>query len=95
MIFENSRYAATGVETTLTASGEEVRSVRIPSYYGRDFSARRHTITEGERLEQLAWRYYRDPEAWWIIAVANPEILYPEDIPAGTEVRVPDAASVR
>jgi len=44
----------------------------------------------GERLDLLAWKYYQDPELWWIISAANPELrkdsLYLEP---GIQVRVP------
>jgi phage tail protein X len=44
----------------------------------------------GERLDLLAWKYYKDATLWWIIAAANPELrkdsLYLEP---GIQVRVP------
>ena len=44
----------------------------------------------GERLDLLAWKYYQDPELWWIISAANPELrkdsLYLE---VGSQVRIP------
>jgi phage tail protein X len=46
--------------------------------------------TIGERLDLLAWKYYQDPELWWIISAANPELrkdsLYLEP---GLQIRVP------
>ena len=30
-----------------------------------------HTIMDGDRLDMLAYRYYRDSKKWWIIADAN------------------------
>ena len=46
--------------------------------------------TTVERLDLLAWKYYQDPELWWIISAANPELrkdsLYLEP---GIQVRVP------
>lgn len=43
----------------------------------------------GDRLETLAMRFYRDPELWWIIAEANPEITDIQNISAGTVLRIP------
>ena len=44
----------------------------------------------GERLDLLAWKYYQDPELWWIISAANPELrkdsLYLEP---GIQLRIP------
>ena len=46
--------------------------------------------TVGDRLDNLAYSYYRDSTLWWIIAVANNNAtkgaLYP--IP-GTQLRIP------
>ena len=46
--------------------------------------------TIGDRLDSLAYSYYRDPTLWWIISVANNNItrglLFP--VP-GTQLRIP------
>jgi phage tail protein X len=44
----------------------------------------------GDRLEALAMKFYRDPERWWIIAEANPEVADVQVIPAGTVLRIPN-----
>ncbi|MER5473786.1 tail protein X [Streptomyces sp. NPDC002935] len=51
--------------------GSELR--RLPVTEG-EF---RHTLAEGERLDHLAYTYYGDPQAYWRICDANPEILSP------------------
>jgi hypothetical protein len=40
----------------------------------------RHTVAEGERLDHLAFRYYRQPRKWWRICDANPAFLSPLDL---------------
>lgn len=45
----------------------------------------------GERLDQLAARYYGDPSLWRVIAAAN-NIADPSAIPAGTLLRIPPPA---
>ena len=46
--------------------------------------------TLGDRLDLLAFSYYKDSTLWWIIAAANPELrkdsLYLEP---GTQIRIP------
>jgi hypothetical protein len=46
--------------------------------------------TVGDRLDSLAYMYYKDPELWWVISVANNHItkgsLFPQP---GTQLRVP------
>jgi phage tail protein X len=52
--------------------------------------------TEGDRLDSLAYSYYRDTSMWWIIAAANNNatkgMLFPTP---GTQLRIPtDLSSV-
>jgi phage tail protein X len=46
--------------------------------------------TQGDRLDNLAFQYYRDSTLYWIIAAANPELtlgsLFP---PLGVQIRIP------
>ena len=46
--------------------------------------------TVGDRLDNLAYSYYRDSTLWWIIAMANNNAtkgaLFPEP---GTQLRIP------
>lgn len=56
-----------------------------------------HTVSDGERLRQVAWRKYRDPEKWWIIAdyaiQDGHRMLFPDrDLEAGMVLRMPSAA---
>jgi hypothetical protein len=39
-----------------------------------------HTIVDGDRLDQLAFMYYRQPRKWWRICDANPEFLSPMEL---------------
>ena len=46
--------------------------------------------TEGDRLDNLAFQYYKDPTLYWIISSANPQI--PSNslfIPIGAQLRIP------
>ena len=42
---------------------------------------------EGDRCDNLAQRFYSDPNLWWFIARANN--LKTMNIPAGTSLRIP------
>jgi nucleoid-associated protein YgaU len=46
--------------------------------------------TVGDRLDSLAFSYYKDPTLWWVIAMANNNatkgLLYPTP---GTQLRIP------
>jgi hypothetical protein len=37
----------------------------------------RHTVNAGDRLDQLAYKYYGQPLQWWNICDANPDFLSP------------------
>jgi len=43
--------------------------------------------TEGDRCDNLAFRFYGDPHLWVVIARANS--LKTMNIPAGTHLRIP------
>lgn len=47
--------------------------------------------TEGDRLDILANQFYGDDSNWWIIAIANPNVLSFNSIyiEPGTELRIP------
>lgn len=48
-----------------------------------------YVTREGDTFEMLAVRVYRDPLQYWRIADINPQIKYPDVIPAGTLIRLP------
>jgi hypothetical protein len=37
-----------------------------------------HTVEDGDRLDHVAYKYYRQPTKWWRISDANPEFLSPQ-----------------
>ena len=58
-----------------------------------------HEVKAGERIRQIAWRYYRDPGAWWVIAdyaiQDGHRILFPDrDLTAGMVLRLPSVAQM-
>lgn len=40
----------------------------------------RHVLADGDRVDQLADRYYGDPMAWWQICDANSDFLSPWEL---------------
>src|SRR5262245_25968981 len=38
----------------------------------------RHTVEDADRLDHLAYKYYRQPTKWWRLSDANPEFLSPQ-----------------
>jgi phage tail protein X len=48
-----------------------------------------HTTTEGERWDQLAWRYYGDARRYLPIVQANPHVPISATLPAGLTLAIP------
>ncbi|HYC93813.1 MAG TPA: hypothetical protein VEO54_31710 [Thermoanaerobaculia bacterium] len=89
MFFRGSRYAKVEEARLTTSDGREVAYKKtrfIPVTTGR-FG---HMVDEGERLDHIAWRYYRDPERFWRLCDAN-AALWPDDLVAepGRTIVVP------
>lgn len=49
-----------------------------------------HRVTQGDvnRIDLIAYRYYRDCNLWWIIAEAN-NVLNPLKLEVGSVLRIP------
>jgi nucleoid-associated protein YgaU len=89
MIFEGSRYDREPVVRAPTAEG-----VSYPTIYPRFvpnplFLASTYRTVTGDRLDVLAGQAYGNSELWWVLARANPDVFYPEDIAPGTLILVP------
>ena len=48
-----------------------------------------YTVTEVDRIDLLAFRFYMDARLWWVIAVANDMELIPAELNTGDELRIP------
>lgn len=89
MFFKGSRYAKVGDLTGKDAAGREVRYKKVrlmpptPATTG-------HIVHQGERLDHIANRYYRDPERYWRICDAN-LVLWPDELveQAGRIILIP------
>jgi hypothetical protein len=78
LIFKGSRYQNVPVNTVTTANGQTVTALGIrfiPPTPAGFFQ----TFTSDQRLDHLAYRFYRNPEKFWLIADANTE-MDPEDL---------------
>ena len=89
MIFKGSRYAKTAVINPPDTTGENPRSLAarvMPKTSG----AFEYTVMEGERLDQLAARFYSEPKKYWLLLDANPEPLNPfELLVPGRRIKIP------
>lgn len=74
------------------------RYTQITNSVGRAVTQRKPRISsryvvvvaiEGQTFEELASRHMNDSQLYWRIAELNPQIPYPDEIPAGTRLRIP------
>ena len=87
-IIAGSRYADSKV-ATVVKDGKDV-AVIVPSMQ-QPFSFKyvSHQVTEGERVDNIAYQYYTDPTMWFRIADANPDVLFWDDLAPGLVLRIP------
>jgi hypothetical protein len=88
VILKGSRYEKVGAYSVVTADGRTVTALKI-RFIPETPAGFFHTFTADERLDLLAFTFYRNPEKFWLIADANPE-MDPEDLlESGRPLRIP------
>jgi nucleoid-associated protein YgaU len=65
--------------STLLAFPKDVSSERYSTYVSK----------AGDSFDLIATRIYRDPTQYWRIANINPHVKFPNEIPVGTQLRIP------
>lgn len=91
MIFLDSRYADGILLQTWHAGKSEYHLVvtrELPNYILPYFI---YVSVQGDRLDKLASKYLGNSSMWWKILDINPEIVNPQDINPGTQLRIPHA----
>lgn len=85
MFDSTSRYYKLKIVTLSTTGSDglpiEIRYVKrrfIPSNRGAT-TLIKHTVTQGERLDNIAARYLSDPRQFWLICDAN-YVLQPDEL---------------
>ena len=89
MSHNQARYSNLPIVTIKNKQGhsDKARSLRLHKFeIPLDFIW--HTVTDGETIDYLAWKYYADEKLWWKIADAN-ELAFPLQIEAGIRLRIP------
>jgi hypothetical protein len=87
----SSRYASTPTATFVDANGHSISYLRrrfVPQ--AEEFvTLELHTVTQGERLDNIAAEYLGDSEQFWKLCDAN-DAIRPEELTesAGTIIRI-------
>lgn len=88
MISADSRYAQSTV--TPVQVNNVSRFVIVPSeQQAYSFSYQFYLVVDGDRIDNIAFRFYGDPLRWWVIADANPQIMDWSVLYPGELIRVP------
>ena len=86
-----SRYHGVELRSLFEPSGREIKYLarRFVPMQDRFETIHEHVVTEGDRLDNLAFKYFNDPEQFWRIADANNE-LNPFELTAvpGRKIRI-------
>lgn len=79
MFSKISRYCKIPDLTAPEAQGRQLASkdLRLLPHVTGTF---RHTVNAGDRLDQLAYKYYSQSLQWWHICDANPDFLSPLEL---------------
>ena len=79
MFVKASRYRNLPNAVARDVSGvkSESKSLRLLTEVSGEFL---HTVEENDRLDHLAYKYYRRSDHWWRICDANPEFLSPRSL---------------
>lgn len=89
MFFKGSRYTSV---PDLTMKGPDGRDIKYKKtrFIPATSAQAGHVVHQGERLDHIAQRYYRDPERYWRIADAN-QVLWPDEltVQAGRVILIP------
>lgn len=89
-IFNSSRYNNSVVDYLQKTTDGPVTPIVFYSY--DDITVTRykiHVYAQGERFDQLSFKYYGNPHMWWVFPEYNPEIRDFFNIEPGTRLRVP------
>lgn len=90
-IFKGSRYEYSTIDyVPTTFQGAQNPIVFYTFSTLGQLSYFEHAYVEGERLDQLSERYFKNPQMWWAIPEVNPEILDFTNIAPGTIIRIPN-----
>lgn len=89
-IYNGSRYQYSNIDYVKTNDIDPALPIVFYEFtvFGT-MSYQLHTYVQGERLDQISFRYYKRPDFWWAILEANPQITDPTSITPGTSIRIP------
>jgi len=90
-IYKGSRYEYSTIDYFSTKDNEPSKPYVMYQFSNLGLTKYwEHVYKTGERLDDIAFKYYNRPEYWWIIPEYNPVIDDINNIPAGTVLKIPN-----
>lgn len=91
-LYISSRYYSSPIDFIQLEEGGEVKPIVFYEFDQiTDKSYTIHVVVQGDRLDQLSYRYFNRPDMWWAIVEYNPEIKNFFSLIPGTYLRIPNA----
>lgn len=89
MISARSRYTKAKVCRFIDRNGVLRKGIAVPWPAQLLVNFTEYRWQAGDRVDLVAAAFYDDPNAWHVIAQANPEIMVWDEVPIGYVIRVP------
>jgi nucleoid-associated protein YgaU len=91
MIFIKSRYSSEVIQAIVFPNTKKTTMTvfRMPPKNLNNKKVKYYRWRQGDRIDQVAYTVFEDPELWWKIMDANPEITDPNNISPGDVIRIP------
>jgi len=88
MIFKGSRYEKVNTYQVTGANGQTLTVLAI-RFIPPTPAGYLHTLTADDRLDLLAFNFYRNPEKFWLIADANTSMDPDDLLEPGRQLLIP------
>lgn len=79
MFFDGSRYLRVADYSVDGGDGSK-RKLKVTRELQPGETALTYQVRDGDRLDLLAYKFYRNPRKWWLIADANADCIAPEQL---------------
>ena len=90
-IYKGSRYEYSTIDYVATKAPYVEKPLVLYSFSNLGLvNFWEHVYVQGERLDQISYKYYKRPEYWWVIPEYNPHIEDVNNITPGTVLRIPN-----
>lgn len=78
MFFKGSRYENVETNSIKDDKGREIKYKKV-RFTPKTEALRGHMVVQGDRLDNLAYQFFNDPERFWKICDAN-LAMWPDDL---------------